>query len=55
LGNYAKTINARNSLKQHVFQSRYVPVNISKLIILPNNVKTHAHLTKIDFLGFLEI
>jgi len=37
------------------FQSRYVPINISNLIILPDNVKTHAHLTKIDLLGFLEI
>jgi len=25
------------------------------LITLPGNVKTHAHLTKIDLLGFLKI
>jgi len=37
------------------FQSRYVPINISNLITLPVNVKTHAHLTTIDFLDFLEI
>jgi len=38
-----------------LFQSRYVPINISKFSILLDNVKTHAHLTKIDLLGFLEI
>jgi len=37
------------------FQSRYVPINISNLITLQGNVKTHAHLIKIDLLGFLEI
>jgi len=37
------------------FQSRYVPINISNLITLPNNVKTHAQLIMISLNDFLEI
>jgi len=36
-------------------QSRYVPINISNLVALPGNVKTHAHLTKTGLNDFLEI
>jgi len=32
-----------------------VSINISNLVILPNNVKIHAHLTKIDLVDFLVI
>jgi len=37
-----------------LYQPRYVPINISNLVVLPDNVKTHAHLTKIDLIFFLE-
>jgi len=37
------------------FFNQDVPINISNLITLLDNVKTHAHLTKIDLLGFLDI
>jgi len=36
-------------------QPRYIPIYISNLVILPDNVKTHAYLTKIGLVGFLEI
>jgi len=38
-----------------LYQPRYVPINISNLVILPYNIKTHAHLTKIEVIDFLEI
>jgi len=38
-----------------LYQTRYVPMNIFNLLILPDNVKTHSHLTKIDLMNFLEI
>ena len=41
--------------KNMLSQPTYVPINISNLVILPDNVKTYAHLTKIDLIGFLEI
>jgi len=55
LENYEEILNAQNSLKQHAFSIKIVPINISNLITLQGNVKTHAHLTKIDLLGFLKI
>jgi len=44
-----------HSNNMHFFLSRFVLINISNLITLLGNVKTHANLTKIDLLGFLEI
>jgi len=37
------------------YHSRYVPINISNLVVLPDYIKTHAHLTKIGLMNFLEI
>jgi len=36
-------------------QPRLFPIDICDLVILPYNVKTQAHLTKIDLVSFLEI
>jgi len=36
-------------------QSRYVPINMFNLVTLLDNIKTHAHLLKIDLIDFLEI
>jgi len=36
-------------------QLRYIPMFISNLVILLDNVKIHAHLTKIGLADFLEI
>jgi len=41
--------------KNMLYQTRFVPINISNLFVLPNYVKTHAYLTNIDLMSFLEI
>jgi len=38
-----------------ISQPKYVPINIFNLVILLDNVKTHAHLKKIYLIGFLKI
>jgi len=38
-----------------LYQPRLFPIDICNLVILPDNVKTHAHLTKINLVSFLEI
>jgi len=38
-----------------LYHTRFVPINISNLIVPPNYVKTHVRLTKIYLMRFLKI
>jgi len=55
LGNSEGAQKAPNSLKNMLYYTRSIPIDISNLVISPNYIKSHVNLTKIDLMSFLEI